>query len=268
MNTISILDNGNKETVIGTLLENTTEPFYLLRPSPQILDSVVRLARHYTSPTIHVLAEKEDLLAVRRQFSVATHTAELINNGQLTVTPRAPSGRGSFIITEGTVNAIASIDEHTVLLETEHRHDELIKTCTDYQGTESFDLRTPAWNQVTGTIEDSFDTTVRDDFITAVETWGTELESTKLDESGIAVLVAAQHELLFYDISKWGEDIKLSSRATFSRVKRELEEKDIIECEKVPLDIGRPRLRLTIGEKYASLSIPELLHEVATVLTD
>jgi DNA-binding MarR family transcriptional regulator len=43
-----------------------------------------------------------------------------------------------------------------------------------------------------------------------------------------------------------GEDTGVASKATFSRVKTRLEDRDLIETEKVPIDVGRPRLRLVL----------------------
>jgi predicted transcriptional regulator len=69
-----------------------------------------------------------------------------------------------------------------------------------------------------------------------------------LDEVTVSLLVAAKNDVLLYDISKWGEDIGLASKATFSRTKTELEDVGLIETEKVPIDVGRPRLRLRLGD--------------------
>jgi hypothetical protein len=53
---------------------------------------------------------------------------------------------------------------------------------------------------------------------------------------------------LLYDISKWGEDVGLASKATFSRTKTDLEEAGVVATEKVPIEVGRPRLRLRLGD--------------------
>jgi hypothetical protein len=55
-----------------------------------------------------------------------------------------------------------------------------------------------------------------------------------LDEVTISLLVAAKNRELLYDISRWGEDIGLASKATFSRTKTRLEDNGLIETEKVP----------------------------------
>ena len=69
-----------------------------------------------------------------------------------------------------------------------------------------------------------------------------------LDEVTISLLVAAKNGELLYDISKWGEDVGVASKATFSRTKTQLEDNGLLDTEKVPIDVGRPRLRLLLGD--------------------
>jgi len=63
----------------------------------------------------------------------------------------------------------------------------------------------------------------------------------------LTLLAAAKQEIQLYEISRWGEDVGLASKATFSRAKGRLEDQGMIATEKVPLDVGRPRLRLQLG---------------------
>ena len=87
-------------------------------------------------------------------------------------------------------------------------------------------------------------------------TLGSERGDSEVDEVVISLLAAASNEQLLYDISTWGERVGVASRATFSRKKSTLEEHGVIETEKVPIDVGRPRLRLLFGD--------ERLHEADT----
>ncbi|RJX46853.1 hypothetical protein DP106_15410, partial [Halonotius pteroides] len=74
-------------------------------------------------------------------------------------------------------------------------------------------------------------------------------DGTGLDEVTVSLLVAARNGDLLYDISRWGEDVGIASKATFSRTKTRMEESGVIETEKVPIDVGRPRLRLRLGDE-------------------
>jgi len=88
-----------------------------------------------------------------------------------------------------------------------------------------------------------------------------------LDEVTVSLLVAAKNEELLYDISKWGEDVGIASKATFSRTKSELEEAGLLDTEKVPIDVGRPRLRLKLGDdRLREASAGELASVAQSVL--
>lgn len=50
----------------------------------------------------------------------------------------------------------------------------------------------------------------------------------------------------------------LVNKATFSRTKGRLEEQGAIATEKVPIDVGRPRLRLRLGDQLRDDEISDL----------
>jgi hypothetical protein len=124
---------------------------------------------------------------------------------------------------------------------------------------EAFSLRTPGLSRVRETLAERIGETAAADFDEVL----TSMESARgdgdgLDEVTISLLVAAKNDELLYDISKWGEDVGIASKATFSRTKSELEETGLITTEKVPIDVGRPRLRLKLGDDVGDASITEL----------
>lgn len=64
----------------------------------------------------------------------------------------------------------------------------------------------------------------------------------------LAILIGARHEELLYDLSEWGEETGVASKATFSRTKSQLEDAALIDTESVPIEVGRPRLRLILDD--------------------
>ncbi|MFB6177166.1 MAG: DUF5821 family protein, partial [Halobaculum sp.] len=52
-------------------------------------------------------------------------------------------------------------------------------------------------------------------------------------------------------------------KATFSRTKTRLEDVGIVDTEKVPIDVGRPRLRLKLGDDRLREASSEDLASVA-----
>jgi len=87
-----------------------------------------------------------------------------------------------------------------------------------------------------------------------------------LDEVTISLLVAARNGELLYDISKWGEDIGLAARRPSPRTKTTLEDMGLIDTEKVPIDVGRPRLRLMLGDERLEDASTDELASVAQSL--
>ena len=115
---------------------------------------------------------------------------------------------------------------------------------------EEFPLRTPARSLVHESLETELGPTVEADFRTMLDALNTARgENNGLDEVVVSLLAAAKNEQLLYDISKWGEDAGVASKATFSRTKNRLEEHGLIDTEKVPIDVGRPRMRLVLGDE-------------------
>jgi hypothetical protein len=164
-------------------------------------------------------------------------------------------------VTGETAYAIAHVDEERLLFEASSAPGKLLKTCRQHHETESFDLRTPAWGRISETLIDTFNTDVEDDFRFAIQEWTKTVDEQALDTAEIAVLIAGTHELMLHDLSRWGEELGVASKATFSRDKTALVEDGILTSEKVPIEIGRPRLRLMLTDEYAALSVAELLGE-------
>jgi len=253
-------NNKARQTAIRSLLADTTEPLYVLRPSLPTLELLVQ-AVETDAPTLHVLASSDDLQAVRRQFPLATVVAELQRQDQLTLTAAAPTGRGTVLVTDETAYAVAHVDGELVLCDASSTPDTLLEICREYHETESFDLRTPAWGTVSERLIDTFNTDVEADFRFAIQEWMETVDEQALGTAEIALLVAGMHDLLLYDLSRWGEELGVASKATFSRGKATLVKADILTSEKVPIDVGRPRLRLTLTDEYAAYSVAELLDQ-------
>ena len=257
---MSAPEANNIAAAMRSLLTDATDPLYVLRPAPATLESLVQ-ATDADTPSLHILASVDELRAVRQRFCLATSIAELRRQDQLTLTAAPPKGRGTVLVTDETAYAVAHINEDQLLFEASSTSGRLLETCRQYHGTESFDLQTPAWGRISETLVDTFNTDVEDDFRVAIQEWTMTVDEQALGTAKIALLVAGQHELLLHDISAWGEELGVASKATFSRAKTALVEDGILTSEKVPIEVGRPRLRLMLTDEYAALSIAELLDQ-------
>ncbi|MFB6106825.1 MAG: transcriptional regulator TbsP [Halobacteriaceae archaeon] len=204
-------------------------------------------------PRIRVLAEERLLKDVTGDFVVASRAADLVEDGQLEfrVAPDLP--RNALLVGSDAVYALVSAGDVVGGLVSEDRpfvaavndaYDEAWAEATE------FSLRTPPLSRVEATLSESIGPDARADFEGMLQSLGTARgDGDGLDEVTISLLVAAKNRVLLYDVSKWGEDVGIASKATFSRTKTRLEDTGLIDTEKVPIDVGRPRLRLKLADE-------------------
>ncbi|EMA38078.1 transcriptional regulator TbsP [Halococcus hamelinensis] len=202
-------------------------------------------------PFVRLLTYESVLKWIREDFVTASVAAELVATNTLSAQMAEGPFENVLLVTDESVTAIISTKDDVVGLSTENP--ELVEGTRAYweglyKESGSFPLRTPAYSAVGDSLVAEFGPELVDDFRSMLDA----LESTRgqnPDEVVIALLVAAKHEKLLYDISRWGENIGIASKATFSREKMRLEEAGLIATEKVPVDVGRPRLRLLLGDE-------------------
>lgn len=235
--------------ILREVLPAVTEPI-VVSPSTDTLVALVSVLDELDDPSVRLLAPESALKDAMTDFLVASVAADLVAAEQLLM--RAGDVHAAqHIVAADTVVALVTAGDRAAGLVTDDAA--FAESASEHYaarwtGGDTFTLRSPARSQVNETLEAAFSPELAADFdaaLTALETVPGEPDD--LNEVAISLLVAAKHEALFYDISKWGEDIGLASKATFSRTKTRLEELGLIDTEKVPIDIGRPRLRLELA---------------------
>ena len=210
-------------------------------------------------PTVRLLATESVLKTVTSDFTVAGTAADLVVAGVLSLRTTEERLDGPLLCTDEAVVSVVSTDEHAAGLVT--RDETFVEAARtgyteQWDDADEFRLRTPPLSRVHETLGDEFGPDVRADFERMRTALGTQRGDGEIDEVVVSLLAAAKNEQLLYDISTWGEHVGVASRATFSRKKATLEEGGLIDTEKVPIDVGRPRLRLLLGD--------ERLHEADT----
>ncbi|WP_458191083.1 transcriptional regulator TbsP [Haladaptatus sp. NG-WS-4] len=244
----SMLEEQLDET-IHSLLEEAGS-ILVVNPAPDVFRRVIMTATEFEDelPDIRVLATPDVLKTGVDDFILASQVADLVDANTLSLRTTTDIARNSLLVGDDQVVAIVSLDGGmTGLVSTDADFVENVRTtfADEWETGEDFSLRTPPISRVENTLADEFGEDVRDDFEMVLDSVDTVPgEDDDLDEVTIALLVAAHNEELLYDISKWGEDTGVASKATFSRTKTRLEDRGLIETEKVPIDVGRPRLRL------------------------
>jgi hypothetical protein len=259
----SNLHGGTFEAVFEAAFESTDDVLFV-DPTAEAVEALTAVAAAAeTPPTVRVLADEVLLKEVMDDFVVASNAADLIESGVLSVRTGTAGDSGSLLVTDDAVWSLVSVGDRVAALGDDDGTfvAAVTETYDSKWGVAStFDLRTPPLSRVRETLGAEIGRKTRADFDDALDA----VESTReaageFDEVTLTLLVAAHNDVLLYDISKWGEDVGIASKATFSRTKTALEEEGLITTEKVPIDVGRPRLRLKLdGDRFDEASAAEL----------
>ncbi|GKZ14487.1 DUF5821 family protein [Haladaptatus sp. T7] len=246
----TVVDQQFEETV-RSLFEDA-DSVLIVNPAPPVFRALILTAveSDIDLPDLKVLASSEVLKSAVEDFILASRVADLVEQEVLTLRTTSDIARNSLLVSEDLVVTVITLDgKLTGLQSSDEELVENVRTTfmDEWETGDTFSLRTPPFSRVKETLDEDFGEDVKDDFMMIVESVDTiPGEDDELDEVAIALLVGANNEELLYDISKWGEDTGVASKATFSRTKTRLEDRGLIETEKVPIDVGRPRLRLVL----------------------
>lgn len=255
--------------VYRAVLSETTDDAFVVAPAAASVERLVTVLDGLDSPpTVRLLAFDSTLKDVLDDFLVASTAADLIDEGTLSLGTIEEAGTGQLIVTDDTVVSLVTAGQRVAALGTDD--EEFVANANErseerWETSSSYSLRTPPLSRIRETMTEAFDSGVRDDFDAVLASLDTARgDGNGLDEVTISLLVAAKNEELLYDISKWGEDTGVASKATFSRTKTRLEEMGLLDTTKVPIDVGRPRLRLLLGDERLSEADADELAAVAT----
>ncbi|WP_433630999.1 transcriptional regulator TbsP [Halomicrococcus sp. NG-SE-24] len=244
------LDTNFDETLKS--LFGDADTVLVVNPSLEVFRTAMETAFEFDEelPTLQVLATPDVLKTAVGDFILASQVADLIDQDTLSLRTTTDIARSSLFVSDEQMMTVVPVDEGlSGLTSTDEKFVETVQSAfdDDWDEGEEFSLRTPPLSRVRDTLSEVFDEEVEDDFMTMLEAMATVPgEDDELDEVTIALLVGANNELLLYDISRWGEDVGLASKATFSRTKTRIEDRGLIGTEKVPIEVGRPRLRLLL----------------------
>ncbi len=238
---------------------------FLINPSRRVIKSVVTHLEPDQRGSLRLFAAEAPLKELFGEFTVASATADLVESDVLSIRLLESVPRHSLLLTDERVVSIVDDGDRirglatgtdSLVADAYERYSEL------WEQAEGYSLRAPPLSRIERTLRRDLGAPVATDFdraLSAVE----EHDGAPVDEVAAALLVAAKHDELLYDISQWGEDVGLASKATFSRTKNRLEETEILDTNKVPIDVGRPRLRLTLGPDGLEKATPETVVETA-----
>ncbi|MEF8779575.1 MAG: DUF5821 family protein [Haloferacaceae archaeon] len=263
------------ENILGGALDRTEGTLVVVDPSAVVLEELITVATDAggTLPETRLIATEEVLKHVMGDFLVASKAADLVAEGSLELRTLAAEEDNSLLVSDDAVMALVTAGDSVGALVTED--EEFVAAVeTAYEEVwadgEAYNLRTPAISRVRETLEEEIGEATREDFDAVLEALETARgDGDEIDEVTISLLVAAKNDVLLYDISKWGEDVGIASKATFSRTKTRLEDGGVIDTEKVPIDVGRPRLRLKLGDdRLAGVEAEEMVSIARDLLAE
>lgn len=267
---VSTVVGDTVDEVIASVLDPAPEEIVFVNPSPAVLKTLVEtVVEREHRPRIRLLGETEALKAATDDFVLASNVADLIESGDLSARTAELSRTSLFLTPDRMVSLVAAGDLAGGLATGESSFVDAVRETYEgiWESAEEFSLRTPAMSRIRDTLADAIGPAVEEDFESMLAAAETARGNDGLDEVVISLLVAAKNEVLLYDISRWGEDVGIASKATFSRTKSRLEEHGLIDTEKVPIDVGRPRLRLKLADdRLGGADVPELASVAGSVL--
>lgn len=240
---------------LGDLIEEglnmATDVLYVVNPAAASIEAVVEaVAARSAPPSVRLFVDEQTLKEVLDDFLTASRLADLTASDAIAVRTLREVPRTSLLLTDETLMTVVEGGDSIAGL-TADSDDFVTETYDHYRRrwkrADSFSLRTPPLSEVRETIAAEIGEDALTDLDAILETLDATDGDSGIDEVTIALLVAANNSALLYDISRWGEDVNLASKATFSRVKTDLEDAGILATEKVPIEVGRPRLRLVFG---------------------
>ncbi len=251
--TSNLLDTQLDE-ILREMIDDADDELLLVNPAKETIETFVDVATHADAelPSVQLLAEERTLKDVMDDFIIASNTADLVEMGVLSLRTVESPPRNSLVITDESIVALIDTGNEVAGLVSEDDAfvDRTVETYRSrWEAANEFNLRTPPISRVRETLSEEISADAEADFSNILDSLETARgDGDGLDEVTISLLVAAKNEALLYDISKWGEDVGIASKATFSRTKTKLEDMGLIDTEKVPIDVGRPRLRLKFGD--------------------
>lgn len=194
---------------------------------------------------------------LRGNFPLNSKLAALVEENGLSVyssrVPALPTsvlegGCVHYLIRMGSVERFVELSQEETANAINEEFDQILESADMVE----FDV--PPWDELLKKLEVFVDSATRREFERLIEAARID-DLGALDEVSVALVAAAQSGALMNDLAEWGECVGLGSKATFSRRKTFLEDDGVIYTESVPVEIGRPKLRLHLAEDLQGLNI-------------
>jgi hypothetical protein len=254
--------------ILHDTISEQSEPMLVVDPTERTVESLVEVVSEMEStPTVRVLAHESVYKQVFEDFIVASNAADHVDQERFELRVIDERAENTLLITDDEV--VALVDAGNMMGALSGEDAEFVDATSEryedrWESADTYELRTPPLTSVRDQLDEDLDTDIEQDFSGMLNSLETARgDGDGLDEVTLSLLAAAKNEALLYDISRWGEDVGVASKATFSRTKSKLEDAGLIDTEKVPIDVGRPRLRLKLADDRLENAGPDQLATAA-----
>jgi hypothetical protein len=221
--------------------------------------------------SIRLLATEDAVQSAFDNFLTASRAADVPDE---TLAIRTNEAAGStVIIGPGQVMAPVSVSNAAAgLIDT--TDDFVTAVNSEYEArweeANPFTIDTPGLTTLIDALESHTSSELSEAFeaaITNADSLGS--REDPLDVIILALLLGARYEAQLYDLSEWGEETGLASKATFSRKKSQLADIGVIDTESIPIDVGRPRLELQLAVDVLGAVAPaDFVEQSRSVLSE
>ncbi|ERH12841.1 MAG: hypothetical protein J07HB67_01867 [halophilic archaeon J07HB67] len=253
---------------IRRVLSASDSPRYLINPTREFLFALAVVGvDHPPSSPVRVLGRRAVLRELRQDFLMGSRAANLVETETATFREAPLDDETPALVGTDTIHALVLVGETAGSVSTvdETFHADVYEGCESlWADAERYHLRTPPLAALRQSMTAELGAGFRDGFEMALDVVAGLRDRTQFHEVRAALVVAAERELLHYDVGRWGEDAGLASTASFSRHKTDLEDEGILTTEKQPVQMGRPRQRLLLTDEYREIADEE---GVATLLS-
>jgi len=213
----------------------------------------------WTDDAVHfdLFIPESEARNVRLNFPLNAQISELVAQDRLSIYSSDTTPFSTIILDGSDIHTLVQFGQ-TEAFATLSNDELQTKLDAEFRRiSESAELVTPdilPWSELLTRLEEIVDSETRQEFKRLIE--AARIENVgALDDISVAIVAAAHSGALLNDLSKWAEEVGLASTATFSRRKQNLEESGIIYTEKVPIKVGRPKLRLRLSDAVREVEV-------------
>lgn len=249
-------------------LSDSTSQIILVGGTAEDVRTVVQFAWNLrekedsSNVELKIISSKDVLKTSVTDFVIGSYLSQLVSDNEASAVV-SDHTHNRVVVGDQTAYTVISGAEGGMILSTDDT-DKIQSLQAKYEeiinNSDAFKNRTPPISRIRTVLREEFDDQVVHEFNQLFSEIGK--RNVDVSNAGLFLLLAAYENLLQYDICNFGERVGVASRATFSRKKNSLEDAGVLETEKVPIDIGRPRYRLKLTESAQKEveSVSDTLH--------